>query len=329
MSGYTSIERSFALAFKQIGQEVRVFEMGRLDFGLISRIIYRLPGVQAHYEKSYNRRLLGNILEDTDIIFYLKGSYLFPATLATIRRQYPHIRQLCFHPDDPFNRRSGPKRMLDCIAEMDHYFIWKKALIRPIQSAGCASVHYLPFAADTSLIPDFFPTAYREDLAFIGNGDTERQQFMEAVSSYNQASGRPIKISVLGENWRSIAGVRQGGGKTGASYFEQCRFTKININTLRQQNKEATNMRTFEIPACGGFMLHEYSEAAAEIFLADKEVVYFHSPKDLVEKARYYLEHDSAREAIRLAGHKKATAYEQSYTARASEILACVDAAIS
>lgn len=329
MAGYTSIERSFVAAFQQLGHAVSVFEQRKFGSALFGRILHRLPGVQWLYEQQYNRRLLASILPETELIFYVKGAFLFPTTLAEVRKQYPGVRQLCFHPDDPFNRRSGPPRMLDCIAEMDHYFIWKKALLDPIRSAGCSHVHYLPFATDANLIPAFNSAIYTEDLAFLGNGDAERQAFMEAVSHYNQAREKPLKISVLGRNWHPIPGVTQGAGKEGTAYFRQCRLTKININTLRQQNKAATNMRTFEIPACGGFMLHEYSEAAAEIFLPDKEAVYFYSPEDLIEKARYYLENDSAREAIRLAGHKKANAYEQSYTARATEILACMDLTIS
>jgi len=56
----------------------------------------------------------------------------------------------------------------------------------------------------------------------------------------------------------------------------------------------------------GAFYLVEYFEELAEFFEKDREIVFFESPEELVDKARYYLAHEHARERIRLAGMRRA-----------------------
>jgi spore maturation protein CgeB len=59
-------------------------------------------------------------------------------------------------------------------------------------------------------------------------------------------------------------------------------------------------MRTFEIPAANGFMLHEYSEEAEHFFKPDIEVVYFKSISDLVDKCILYLNSEEMMKEVRL-----------------------------
>ena len=64
-------------------------------------------------------------------------------------------------------------------------------------------------------------------------------------------------------------------------------------------------LRDFEVPMSGGFYLAEYTEELEEFFDIGREIACHHGREDLVEKVRYYLEHDSEREAIRRAGHER------------------------
>ena len=64
-------------------------------------------------------------------------------------------------------------------------------------------------------------------------------------------------------------------------------------------------LRDFEVPMSGGFYMVEYMEELEEFFEIGKEVVCYSGPEDLADKIKYYLAHDSEREAIRLAGHKR------------------------
>ena len=81
--------------------------------------------------------------------------------------------------------------------------------------------------------------------------------------------------------------------------------SKINLNVLRTQNKGSHNMRTFDIPACGGFMLHEYSDEVVDFFEPGKEMDTFKSAEECLDKIQYYLKNESVREKIALNGYNK------------------------
>ncbi len=65
-------------------------------------------------------------------------------------------------------------------------------------------------------------------------------------------------------------------------------------------------LRDFEVPMAGGFYLTQYQPELAEFFEFGQEIECFASPDELLDKVRYYLAHDEAREAIRRRGHERA-----------------------
>lgn len=85
------------------------------------------------------------------------------------------------------------------------------------------------------------------------------------------------------------------------------------IGTQRRQIKG----RTFEVPACGGFLLTGDADNLREYFVDGKEIVIFQNPEDLKKKCQYYLEHEEERKAIAKAGLSrvlKEHTYEQRFT---------------
>jgi len=54
-------------------------------------------------------------------------------------------------------------------------------------------------------------------------------------------------------------------------------------------------------------------------FIPDKEIVIYESTKDLINKIRYYLEHDDERKAIQKSGYER-TLREHTYETRFREI---------
>ena len=71
----------------------------------------------------------------------------------------------------------------------------------------------------------------------------------------------------------------------------------INIDINRIYQSDMVNMRVFDIMACGGFIIVEYSEDLKELFEIDCEVVTFKTLNELVEKVEYYLANtDEVRE---------------------------------
>jgi glycosyltransferase involved in cell wall biosynthesis len=68
------------------------------------------------------------------------------------------------------------------------------------------------------------------------------------------------------------------------------------------------NLRSFEIPMCGGLQVCSYFEELAEYFEEDREIVFYRSNDELVEKTRYYLQDKSSdlRKRMKLSARRRA-----------------------
>ncbi len=72
----------------------------------------------------------------------------------------------------------------------------------------------------------------------------------------------------------------------------------ININLTSCQLRTAVNLRVFDVPAAGGFLLTDWQEGLTDLFDVEEEMAVFHSTEELKDKTRYYLKHPQARERI-------------------------------
>jgi len=79
--------------------------------------------------------------------------------------------------------------------------------------------------------------------------------------------------------------------------------------------EDAISTRTFEIPACGGFMLHIDNDETRSFFTPGEEIDVFASEDELIARVSYYLPRDEQRrEMARRAYARAVPAY--SYDAR-------------
>lgn len=80
-------------------------------------------------------------------------------------------------------------------------------------------------------------------------------------------------------------------------------------------------LRDFEAPMSGAFYLVEHQEEIGDFFEIGVEIETFSDERELVEKCRYYLEHDEERERIREAGRRRALR-EHTWQKRFSDLFA-------
>ena len=103
-----------------------------------------------------------------------------------------------------------------------------------------------------------------------------------------------------------IPGVRNMGIAEYTSEMPQVfRHSKINLNFTLRSIVSGAPLRVLDIMACGGFLLSNYQEDMAEMFVPNEEVVLFESEEDMLDKIAYYLEHDKERKEIARAGRER------------------------
>lgn len=87
------------------------------------------------------------------------------------------------------------------------------------------------------------------------------------------------------------------------------------INSLLAKPRAQIKGRTFEIPACGGFLLTQYVDGLEEYYLNHKEIGIFKDKKELIDKITYYLENEHERKKMATAAYKR-TVSEHTYQKR-------------
>lgn len=82
-------------------------------------------------------------------------------------------------------------------------------------------------------------------------------------------------------------------------------LSKINLNFTIKPIRTGLPLRIWDIMGCGGFVLTNYQEEISEYFEVGKDIEVFGSEEELIEKVRYYLEHEEERAAIARNGYMK------------------------
>lgn len=93
----------------------------------------------------------------------------------------------------------------------------------------------------------------------------------------------------------------------GAHFLKMCEIysaAKIGFNYSIVND---INMRMFEIPACGCFLITNYikDNGFGELFENRKHLVIYRNEKELLELVDYYLKNDTERERIAAAGYER------------------------
>lgn len=82
--------------------------------------------------------------------------------------------------------------------------------------------------------------------------------------------------------------------------------SRININMTLRSIHTGIPLRVIDILGAGGFCLTNYQTELSGYFENSRELVWFESPDDMLDKAEYYLSHDEEREQIARCGRKAA-----------------------
>lgn len=282
---FTGLGETYLRELKKTNHSIKEFEFKSLSKNKYLNKIYSVLKISTPYFKRQNNALYNVVEKDQPkTILILKGSDLDVEILKNIKKKFPKIKIATFNPDDPFNPRSCRENIRRAIPYNDFYFIWTKQLINKLEESGAKKAVYIPFATDVDIIKPASFQNFLYDITFIGNADKERIEWMQRIAKAVSNIKPTPRIDIFGEHWPQIPNTTLHSQANGKAYLETIRASKASINILRKQNKNATNMRTFEIPAAGGIMFHETSEEAQDFFTREDPVFFFKDETDFVNK---------------------------------------------
>jgi spore maturation protein CgeB len=147
------------------------------------------------------------------------------------------------------------------------------------------------------------PTKSRPiDLVFVGQAYGERPAYIDAL----RRAG--LTVTVRGLGWQ------EGVAHDVAALLMAAKMS-VNFCKSSRGNVQQTKARTFEIPASGTVALLEYAPRLEDYFEDGKEVLFWRTTDELVDKARWVMSHPAEATALAQAGKERAFA-EHSYAMR-------------
>lgn len=322
------------LSFQTLGYSVVRINVGQnynvpnIFFRIINKIVLR-----PLFSKIFARRIREQIKNCKPVLVFVeKGIDFSSYDLLSFRKVLPPTSKIVhLNPDDPFGSFSrGWSKFLSAIPFYDIHFIPKELnrLDYMKKSAKLVYVYDRSFDLNYHKPIDMSQSdlvEYQCDIGFIGAYAKER----EAV--INEMVCKGLEVTIWGDGWSrgrywsTLKKYWRAGTQSGDNYIKAICGMKIALHFVRHENRDLQDSRTFEIPACGVFMLAERTSDHEKLFLENKEAVFFDSASDCIEKCLYYLGKDELRAQIAKAGRKRALNSNYDYTSRLKRMMEIID----
>jgi len=269
------------------------------------RIAYRL--LQNRLAKEFNQQIFNQAQHfKPDFFFVFKGHLIFPRTISRLK----HLGVVCiqFYPDVSFynHGRYLPKT----IDKYDWVFSTKPEHVQDLaQQFNYNNASFLHHAFNPEIHKPFLLTdrdrvQYDCDVSFIGNHSEGKEKTLRALIEARPALNLKIWGNQKWHNASPIVAQKFGGMRVeGIEYAKAIYSSKINLGLLLETvpsagRGDSITARTFEIPACGGFMLHQRTDTVMHYFEEEKEIACFGDVDELVQKVDYYLAHEKERKIL-------------------------------
>ncbi len=267
---------------------------------------------------------------DATVFVTVKGLEIRPATLAFLKRR--GVTTVNYYPDVHF-RHTGLDAAI--LPMFDLFFTTKsfqmdylKTRLDPqrvffLHHGYCPEVHYPQFKS-------LDEADYLADVTYVGNHAPYKESWLGAI--VRRLPG--VRLFIVGWRWGTAAdaALREralGYALSGDVYSRILQRSRINLaihaGAIAPEGWEDwVSTRTFEIPACKGFMLHIDNPEVRDLFVADREVGLFRDEDEMIAKIERYLADPALRgEMAERAYARCVPAY--GYDARAAAICEQID----
>jgi spore maturation protein CgeB len=293
-------------------------ESGRFS-GLYSRVATRSRAgrvaLEATIWRSYQERILESLSnERPEVALVLKGEAVSLQVVREIARATTHRCGL-WYPDDPrffgtFARFVAPAYDLVMTSSARGVGLYKGLGVRSVRriAFGFDQAQHTPTLADGSHDHSSI------QVAFVGTASRRRLKLVK----YLQSEG--IKVHAFGPYWcQALGGPMAHPGAYGPEYARICSKARVVLNVHLFEGW-GPNMRTFEIPACGGVQVCDWVEGLDDFFTDGVEIGVYRTHRELLTIIKKLLSDDDARRDMAASGLARAVRCH-SYDLRAREIM--------
>lgn len=325
----TCLHRHWAL--EKIGDKVDVVSTSVPKISLWYRIAYHLflYGLPVRLPEGNNEnRTICELVDknEYDVVWIDKGTTIYPSTLVYIKKRLPNCKIISYSPDNMALRHNQSQQYVECVPLYDLLVTNKSYILDDMRKLGAKDIIFV----NNSYEPTFHHTfdltednikTLGGDIGFIGAWEEERCKSILYLVDHG------LKVRVWGAgkwlNYKSYSPnlIIEGKWLKGEDYSMALQAFRINLCFLRKMNFDLQTTRTVEIPACSGFMLAERTYEHLAMFEEGKEAAFFSSNEELLEKCKYYLEHEEERSAIAEAGRKRCIASDYSNEGMIKKVL--------
>jgi len=245
-----------------------------------------------------------------DLILLPKPIFIRPETVEELKKI---AKVFSWYPDYVLFSKTGSTYFYKSIPLYDCHFSFNFENSKELLKLGAKKSFFLPCAADLSChYPVKVSSEEAEkigaDIIFVGTyADEERTWHLEKLcqEGYN--------IKIYGNSWEKYPkdaclfkrGCIQFKEVSCEEMSKVFNASKIVLSFVRDHNKELLACRSYEIPACGAFMLHKRTEKIGDIFKEGEEAEFFGSYEELKKKIDFYLKNGELRKKVAEAGYKK------------------------
>jgi spore maturation protein CgeB len=278
---------------------------------------------------SFNR-LNERILEMTrsrhyDIVWVDKGLSIKKSTLINLKKRSENLKIVFYSPDDMNNPVNQSIHYLRSIPMYDLHVTTKSYNVAELKRMGAQDVYFVGNSFNPALHRPMCLTVQEyanlgAKVCFIGSWEKER------FDSILYLVKNGIPVTVWGESWKKFENAYPEltiipKNAWHDDYANVLNATKINLCFLKKGNRDLQTTRSIEIPACGAFMLAEWTEEHIDLFEPDQEAVFFKSNEELLAKVKYFLAHETKRIEIARAGRERCLTSGYSNEERLSRVL--------
>ena len=299
------------LALKKLHKDTDIIDSNYIfSSPMIKKIFYHIsPYI---FEFFINFYVLKNIKKKYDLIYVRSGEIIGKKLIINLKKLTKKIVFFCN--DNPFVKRD--KRRWDLFLGAAKYYdkiaFQDKSRISVSKKYGVKNPLLVLPAYDEKIhqkrkISLLEKKKFQNDVVFIGTWSPKKGSFIKSIIHLG------LNIKIYGNRWGNDPNynlIKKNiivGHISNPNYTKIIQCSKIALCLFSEENKDTITARSVEIPAIGTLLCSLRTKAMKKIFVENKEAIYFTTPKECVNKCKYYLKNKKKTLLIAKRGNIKIT----------------------